>query len=223
MVLGRDVYQAIVQVLGKDAGELFLKAVEKALTELEEEIKNQKHTLKAQLKDELTKELITKEEFYGKIEVLYEHIERVKEEILRYVDAKFALLMQEIERVRNEAKQGIESVRSELRQEAERIRSEAKEDNVRLGEVLRKEMAELEKRLRQEMADLEKRLMQEIRRVETELRAEIEAIKERLFILEKRFDRLELYMRVLLVLVLLGLTLLNPTFFEIVKTIFGLK
>ncbi len=107
MVLGRDVYQAIVQVLGKEAGELFVKAVEKALTELEEEIKNQKHTLKAQLKDEL-------------------------------------------------------------------------------------------------MVD-------------------IEAIKDRLFILEKRFDRLELYMRVLLVLVLLGLTLLNPTFFEILKTIFGLK
>ncbi len=212
MVLGRDVYQAIVQVLGKDAGELFVKAVEKALTEIEEEIKNQKHTLKAQLKDELTKELITKEEFYGKIEVLYEHIERVKEEILRYVDTKFALLMQEIEKVRNEARQGIESVRSELRQEAERIRIEAKEDNVKLGETLRKEMAELEKRL-----------MQEIRRVETELRVEIEAIKERLFILEKRFDRLELYMKVLLVLVLLGLTLLNPTFFEIVKTIFGLK
>ncbi|WPM31184.1 hypothetical protein IAE16_04995 [Hydrogenobacter sp. T-2] len=41
--------------------------------------------------------------------------------------------------------------------------------------------------------------------------------------IEARIDRLEVYLKVLIGLVLLGLTLLNPTFVDLIKSIFSSK
>jgi len=51
-------------------------------------------------------------------------------------------------------------------------------------------------------------------------KAELQIVKLEL---EKKIDRLEVYLKVLIGLVILGLTLLNPAFLDLIKSIFGLK
>ena len=60
-----ELYKLFEKKLGKEEAEEAIKLVEEALRSIEENAKAQKVILKAELKDELRKELITKEEFYG--------------------------------------------------------------------------------------------------------------------------------------------------------------
>ena len=51
-------------------------------------------------------------------------------------------------------------------------------------------------------------------------KAELQIVKLEL---EEKIDRLEVYLKVLIVLVILGLTLLNPAFLDLIKSIFSSK
>ncbi len=51
-------------------------------------------------------------------------------------------------------------------------------------------------------------------------KAELQLVKLEL---GKKIDRLEVYLKVLIWLVILGFTLLNPAFLDLIKSIFGLK
>ncbi len=51
-------------------------------------------------------------------------------------------------------------------------------------------------------------------------KAELQIVKLEL---EKKIDRLEVYLKVLIGLVILGLMLLNPAFLDLIKSIFGSK
>ena len=67
-VIPIEIYESIKEVVKDEklAGEV-VKTIEKGLEEVERKAKEQKAIIKAELKDELRKELITKEEFYGEI------------------------------------------------------------------------------------------------------------------------------------------------------------
>ncbi len=51
-------------------------------------------------------------------------------------------------------------------------------------------------------------------------KAELQIVKLEL---EKKIDRLEVYLKVLIGLVILGLMLLNPAFLDLIKSIFSSK
>ncbi len=79
-----------------------IKAIEESLSAIEEKAKEQKVIVKTELKDELTKELVTKEEL------------KATEERLR----------REIEEVRGEIKATEEKLRGEIKATEERLRAE---------------------------------------------------------------------------------------------------
>jgi len=79
-----------------------IEAIEKSLSSIEEKAKEQKIIIKHELKDELTKELVTKDEL------------KATEERLR----------REIEEVRGEIKTTEERLRGEIRATEERLRTE---------------------------------------------------------------------------------------------------
>ncbi len=116
-MISYEVYKMLEEELGKEKAERVVKVLEESLRVIEDKAREQKPILKAELKEELTKELVTKEE-----------LQIVKLELERKMDM------------------------------------------------------------------LEARL-------------------------EARMQRLELYLKVLIALVLLGLTILNPSFTELVKSI----
>ncbi|QID33954.1 hypothetical protein [Pampinifervens florentissimum] len=113
-MLSYEVYKILEEELGREKADKVARILEVILKAIEEKVKEQKPILKAEIKEELTKGLVTKEEFHGELKAL---------------------------------------------------------------------------------------------RLE----------------LERRIDRLEVYLKVLIVLVILGLTLLNPAFLDLIKSIFGSK
>ncbi|MCS6958282.1 MAG: hypothetical protein RMK75_07525 [Aquificaceae bacterium] len=124
-VLSYEVYKILEEELGKEKADKVVKVLEESLLKIEEKAKEQKPILKAEVKEELLKELVTKEEFYGELRVL---------------------------------------------------------------------KLELEKRIDRVEADL-----------------------------SRRIDRIELLLKVLIGLVVVGLTLFNPAFVELLKTVFSLR
>ncbi|MCS6998916.1 MAG: hypothetical protein NZL86_05935 [Aquificaceae bacterium] len=127
-----EVYKILEEELGKEKADKVVKVLEESLLKIEEKAKEQKPILKAEVKEELLKELVTKEEFYGELKVL-------------------------------------------------RLELERKIDGVE--------------------ADLSRRMDG----------------------IEARIDKIELLLKVLIALVVLGITLLNPAFVDIIKLTFGLR
>jgi hypothetical protein len=74
-------YELFEEKLGKEKAKEAIKLVEEALESIEEKAKEQKTVIKAELKDDLRKELVTKEEFFGEIGKLRQEIETVRQEI----------------------------------------------------------------------------------------------------------------------------------------------
>ena len=70
-------YELFEEKLGKEKAKEAIKLVEEALKSVEEKAKEQKAIVKAELKDELRKELATKED----IAVVRQEIETVRQEI----------------------------------------------------------------------------------------------------------------------------------------------
>ena len=74
-------YELFEEKLGKEKAKEAIKLVEEALESIEEKAKEQKTVIKAELKDDLRKELVTKEEFFGEIGKLRQEIETVRQEL----------------------------------------------------------------------------------------------------------------------------------------------
>ena len=72
-----ELYELFEEKLGKEKAKEAIKLVEEALKSVEEKAKEQKAIVKAELKDELRKELATKED----IAVVRQEIETVRQEI----------------------------------------------------------------------------------------------------------------------------------------------
>ena len=116
-----ELYELFEEKLGKEKAKEAIALVEEALETIEEKAKEQKTVIKAELREELRKELATKED----IAVLDQKIETVYREL----DQKIETVRQEIETVRQEiqtVRQEIETVYRELNQKIETVRQELK-------------------------------------------------------------------------------------------------
>ncbi|RUM43768.1 MAG: hypothetical protein DSY35_02955 [Desulfurobacterium sp.] len=77
-----EVYEAIRKVVkDENVAKEVIKTIEKSLEVIEDKAKEQKVIVKAELKDELRKELVTKEEFFGEIGKLRQEIETIRQEL----------------------------------------------------------------------------------------------------------------------------------------------
>ena len=90
-----ELYKLFEKKLGKEEAEEAIKLVEEALRAIEENAKAQKVILKAELKDELRKELITKEEFYGETGKIRQEMETIRQEI-KNLDTKIEFVRREM-------------------------------------------------------------------------------------------------------------------------------
>ena len=97
-----ELYELFEKKLGKEEAKKAIELVGKTIETIREEAKAQKPILKAEIKEELRKELVTKEEFFGeigkleqKIEALDQKIEFVRREmrILFYILLVFMFLL----------------------------------------------------------------------------------------------------------------------------------
>jgi len=108
-----ELYELFEKKLGKEEAKKAIKLVEEALQTIEEQAKAQKPLLKAEIREELRKELATKED----IALVRQEIEVVRQEI-EVVRQEIEVVRQEIEVVRQEVRnldQKIEFVRREMR------------------------------------------------------------------------------------------------------------
>jgi hypothetical protein len=76
-----ELYELFEKKLGKEEAKKAIELVKEALESIEEKAKEQKTLVKAELKEELRKELVTKEEFFGEIGKLRQEIETVRQEL----------------------------------------------------------------------------------------------------------------------------------------------
>jgi len=77
-----EVYEAIRKVVkDEELAKEVVKTIEKSLTAIEEKAKEQKIVIKAELKDELRSELVTKDEFFGEIGKLRQEMKTLRQEI----------------------------------------------------------------------------------------------------------------------------------------------
>jgi flagellar motility protein MotE (MotC chaperone) len=109
-----ELYELFEEKLGKEKAKEAIKLVEEALKSVEEKAREQKTIIKAELKDELRKELATKED----IAVVRQEIETVRQEI--------ETVRQEIETVRQELKGEIKALDEKIAGLEGRIKGEIK-------------------------------------------------------------------------------------------------
>ena len=76
-----ELYELFEEKLGKEKAKEAVELVKEALETVEKKAKEQKTVVKAELKDELRKELVTKEEFFGETGKLRQEIETVRQEM----------------------------------------------------------------------------------------------------------------------------------------------
>ena len=90
-----EIFKLLKEEVGEEKAEKIVKIIEESIGTIREEAKAQKPTLKAEIKEELKKELVTKEEFFGEIGKLEQKIEFVRREIriLFYVLLAFMFLL----------------------------------------------------------------------------------------------------------------------------------
>ena len=98
-----ELYELFEKKLGKEEAKKAIKLVKEALEAVEQKAKEQKAVVKAELKDELRKELATKED----ITILEQKMETVRQEmqtVYRELDQKIETVRQEMQTVRQEIK-----------------------------------------------------------------------------------------------------------------------
>ena len=90
-----EIFKLLKEEVGEEKAEKIVKIIEESIGTIREEAKAQKPILKAEIKEELKKELVTKEEFFGEIGKLEQKIEFVRREIriLFYVLLAFMFLL----------------------------------------------------------------------------------------------------------------------------------
>ena len=99
-----ELYELFEKKLGKEEAKEAIELVGKAIEAIREEARAQKPILKAEVREELRRELVTKEEFFGET----------------------GKIEQKIETVYRELDQKIETVRQEVRTVEERLMGEIK-------------------------------------------------------------------------------------------------
>jgi len=114
-VLSSEKLKLIEEIIGdkekaRRVAEIIDETVENGLKAIEEKAKEQKAVVKAELKDELRKELATKEDIALTKEELKQEIGVVKQEI-EVVRQEIKVVRQEIETVRQELKGDIKALR----------------------------------------------------------------------------------------------------------------
>ena len=77
MVLTYEIYRILEEEVGRERAEKIGKLIESALEQVEEKAREQKSVIKAQLRDELRKELASKED----IALVRQEIETVRQEL----------------------------------------------------------------------------------------------------------------------------------------------
>ncbi|QID33981.1 hypothetical protein [Pampinifervens florentissimum] len=90
-ILPYEVYKVIEEEVGKEKAERIGKAIEEALNAIEKRALEQKPILKAEIKEELTKELATKAdiaETKAEIEKVRAEVEKVRAEV-KVLEVKF--------------------------------------------------------------------------------------------------------------------------------------
>jgi predicted RNA methylase len=93
-----ELYELFEKKLGKEEAKKAIELVGKAIETVEEKAKEQKSIVKAELKDELRKELATKEDIAvvrQEIEVVRQEIEVVRQEV-RNLDQKIEFVRREM-------------------------------------------------------------------------------------------------------------------------------
>jgi len=98
-----ELYELFEKKLGKEEAKKAIKLVKEALEAVEQKAKEQKAVVKAELKDELRKELATKED----IAILEQKMETVRQEmqtVYRELDQKIETVRQEMQTIRQEIK-----------------------------------------------------------------------------------------------------------------------
>ena len=93
-----ELYELFEKKLGKEEAKKAIKLVEGALQTIEEQAKAQKPLLKAEIREELRKELATKEDIAlvrQEIEVVRQEIEVVRQEV-RNLDQKIEFVRREM-------------------------------------------------------------------------------------------------------------------------------
>ena len=123
-------------ILDPEVAKKVIRSIEEGLLSIENKAKEQKVIIKNELKDELTKELVTKDE----------------------LKATEERLMGEIKEVRGEIKVTEEKLRGEIKAIEGKLRGEIKSTE----EKLRGEIKSIEGKLRGEIKSTEERLMREI-------------------------------------------------------------
>ena len=78
-----ELYELFEKKLGKEEAKKAIELIGKTIETIREEAKAQKPVLKAEIREELRKELITKEEFFGETGKLRQEMETLRQEMER--------------------------------------------------------------------------------------------------------------------------------------------
>lgn len=89
----------------------------------------------------------------------------------------------------------------------------------KVARILEVILKAIEEKVKVQKPILKAEIKEELKK-ELVTKAELQIVKLEL---EKKIDRLEVYLKVLIGLVILGLMLLNPAFLDLIKSIFGSK
>ena len=80
-----EVFKLLKEEVGEEKAEKIVKIIEESIKTIREEAKAQKPTLKAEIREELRKELVTKEEFFGEIGKLRQEMKTFEEKMKRWL------------------------------------------------------------------------------------------------------------------------------------------
>jgi len=90
-----EIFKLLKEEVGKEKAEKIVEIIKESVETIREEAKAQKPILKAEIREELRKELITKEEFYGETGKLRQEMETLRQEMKTFEEKmkKWLLLL----------------------------------------------------------------------------------------------------------------------------------
>ena len=76
-----EIFKLLKEEVGEEKAEKIVGIIEESIETIREEAKAQKPVLKAEIREELRKELVTKEEFFGETGKLRQEMETLRQEM----------------------------------------------------------------------------------------------------------------------------------------------
>ena len=95
IVIPVDIFELLEKKMGREEAKEVVKVIEATLTTIEKKAGDVALQKKLEIKDELTKELVTKAEFFGEIKSLRQEIQTVKIEL----EGKIELVKADVDKV----------------------------------------------------------------------------------------------------------------------------